>query len=85
MKKLYTKPEIMFENFTLSTNIAGDCNVKTNTPSAMQCAVSYDDEFAGKVNVFISDIQACEWHEGVNIATGICYNTPSDGMNLFNS
>lgn len=26
MKKMYSKPEIFFENFSLSTNIAGNCN-----------------------------------------------------------
>ena len=43
MRKAYSKPQIMFEDFTLSTNIAAGCEVKTNTPSQMQCAYGEDD------------------------------------------
>lgn len=84
MKKTYSKPEIMFESFTLSTNIAGDCSDKTNTPSEMQCSISYVDEHLGTVNIFLNSIQACAWKQpdGYN---GICYDVPTEGTNLFNS
>ena len=84
MKKLYSKPEIMFESFTLSTNVAGGCEVKTNTPADMQCSVSYVDEHLGDINIFLSSIQACVYKEpdGYN---GICYDIPTEGNNLFNS
>jgi hypothetical protein len=40
MKKVYTKPEIMFEDFTLSTNIAGDCEGEFVNATKGSCAVT---------------------------------------------
>ena len=31
MKKIYSKPEIMFDSFTLTTNIAAGCGKKIDT------------------------------------------------------
>ena len=63
MKKRYTKPEIMFEDFTLSTNIAGDCEVKTWTPNSGTCAMIWQDEFLGEIKVFMSDMGDCTTKE----------------------
>ena len=85
MKKMYSKPEIMFESFAMSTNIAGDCEIKTNTPSKGTCAykMQSSDEFLGEVNVFVTGIQACDYKEpeGYN---GVCYHT-FESSGLFNS
>ena len=84
MKKVYTKPEIMFESFTLSQAIAGDCTVKTSTPSEGNCAYGYKDEFFGDVVLFTNDMNACEFQQpdGYN---GICYDVPTASNLLFNS
>ena len=81
MKKAYTKPEIVFENFSLSTCIAS-CEVKTNTPSAMQCAYG-ETEFG--LSIFLDTVSACEsWvQDGAN--NTFCYNVPVGTYNLFNS
>lgn len=86
MKKNYSKPEIMFESFTMSSNIAGDCEVKTNTPSKGTCAYEMEvsNEFITEtVFVFVSDITACHYTEpeGHN---GVCYHT-FENSSLFNS
>lgn len=83
MKKNYTKPEIVFENFLASTNIAAGCEVKTNMPSVDNCAYSYTDEFAGQLNLFLADVNLCTDKEadGYN---GFCYHVPF-GENIFNS
>lgn len=88
MKKTYTKPEILFENFSLSTNIAGTCDIKTNTPAQGTCAYVVT---AGPLtwNVFTSGISACTTSEAEDGAAdgaynGICYDVPF-GDNLFNS
>ena len=39
MKKEYSKPIVVFENFTLSTNIAGTCESIVGNPSKGTCAV----------------------------------------------
>lgn len=84
MKKVYSKPEIFFEDFTLTTNIAGDCEHKTNTPSSYQCGVN-----ASGINVFLEGMTGCEDFEVVAVGgdgefNNICYHVPY-GENLFNS
>lgn len=83
MKKAYSKPEIFFEDFTLTTNIAGTCEHKTNTPSSWQCGV----ESSG-IKVFLEGMTGCEFAVGAaggdGEFNGICYHVPY-GENLFNS
>lgn len=85
MKKEYSKPEIMFENFTLSTNIAADCEVKNNNnPSLNVC--SYDIKFGRETKSFFTDtITACSTTEADGEYNGFCYHTPEESYNLFNS
>ncbi|MBQ8830714.1 MAG: hypothetical protein IJ017_03860 [Oscillospiraceae bacterium] len=85
MKKVYNKPQIMFESFILSTNIAGDCEVDTDLKSNDDCGL----DFSGKV-VFLDTMNGCkggievEDVGGDGIHNGICYHI-SQGQNLFNS
>ena len=84
MKKTYTKPEISFESFLMSTNIAGDCNVKTDTKGNMDCGLY----FTGVGMVFMTNIGGCtdltlERDDGS--FNGICYHVPTDNTDLFNS
>ena len=44
MKKVYEKPEILFESLASSTNIAGDCLKIIDTFSYGLCGFVYDDE-----------------------------------------
>lgn len=84
MKREYAKPQIMFEDFTLSTNIAGDCEVKTWTPNSGSCAYEFTDEFGDTWKVFVSEVAACGTNEGDRAYDNICYHVPY-GENLFNS
>ncbi len=86
MKKTYSKPEIFFENFSLSQNIAGDCEEKTNTPSQGQCGLDF-----GPFVVFLDSVgSVCTGAGRVEDMGGdgaygqICYHVPY-GENLFNS
>lgn len=83
MKKTYTKPEIMFEDFTLTSNIAASCTVKTYTPSSGECAYIVPDEFLGDIYYFTDDVNACKTKEADGF-NGICYHAPYDA-DLFNS
>ena len=92
MKKKYVKPEIMFEDFSLSTNVAGDCGVKTYTPNAGKCAYIVDTGSFGTYNIFTNEIPlVCTTTDGKldksedGIYNGICYHTPYEDSNLFNS
>lgn len=84
MKKTYTKPVIMFEDFSLSASIAAGCERIIDTKSVDICGVpgsggvmvfnpgpSSDCEFPGDGDKFKYD--------------GFCYHVPESGPNLFSS
>lgn len=79
MKKVYEKPEIVFESFSLSTSIAGDCEVKTHTPAAMECAYGEDD-FGQPI--FVEAAQVCV--SKVQENDTLCYHV-FEANSLFNS
>ena len=85
MKKVYSKPQIVFEDFSLSTNIAGDCTVKTHNPSNSECGYP----MTGLGTVFLTGMGGCSFPvnrdpSGDGEFNGICYHVPY-GENLFNS
>lgn len=82
MKKTYSKPEIMFENFAVSTNIASGCGILTNYAKD-QCGYEYTDEWGDKYNIFL--IQgACTTTQPEGF-DGICYHVAADTSSLFTS
>lgn len=87
MKKTYTKPEICFESFLMSTNIAGNCEVDTNLQSNTSCGLKIE----GWGVVFVSSMTGCEKLPTLGSTmddaqyNGICYHVPYDDKNLFNS
>ena len=84
MKKVYSKPEIVFENFSLTTNIAGGCEVKTWTPTnADLCA--YQPPRFPDLNIFLEESSACTTKEADGEYDGFCYHIPTETNNLFNS
>lgn len=89
MKKKYTKPQIYFEDFSPSTNIAADCESIVGNASKGTCAVIGTGGIAifdgnvggGKVCAFTpADLEqeADKWD-------GFCYHVPTEYNNLFNS
>ena len=84
MKKAYMKPEIVFESFSMSTNIAAGCEVQTDTPSENECGVY----FSG-LNVFLDGMQGCDWEilndGGDGEFLGLCFHVPTGEQNLFTS
>ena len=81
MKKLYSKPEIMFESFSVSTNIAGGCGIPTHTPSEGNCAYE-----ASGVMIFTDAVSQCAVKAPGDAAyNGLCYHVPIDTGSLFNS
>lgn len=80
MKKTYSKPDIVFEDFSLSSSIAGTCNVIVNNSVENSCA--YFDERNNKY-VFTNEIAACTTKN--QDGDGICYHIPLESNDLFNS
>lgn len=85
MRKVYVKPEIEFEDFSLSTNIAGGCNKIVGNPSKESCGIIGSDNVT---ILFGSNYGGCnfDWESlyGDNY-DGYCYHNPSDSTDLFNS
>ena len=84
MKKIYSKPGILFEDFQMSTNIAGDCDTITTLQGKDACGYETRNGV-----VFVSSLTGCaipaangEYGDGNNT---ICYHVPIDTKNLFNS
>ena len=81
MKKAYSKPEIFFEDFSLSTNIAAGCELFPNF-AENECGVKWSK---GKM-LFVTGVTGCttiveDESEGNDFP---CYHNPSD-PNVFNS
>ena len=78
MRKTYSKPEIMFENFALNQSIASSCEVKTHTPAVKECGYLGDfDE-----PIFVSGVDECK--TTVQESDALCYHT-FEANSLFNS
>lgn len=87
MKKAYTKPQIMFEDFTLTTNIANNCEVQINTQSSGTCGLDF-----GPYVVFLDTMVNICTGDGIVKSEGgdgqyneLCYHVPQGSENLFNS
>lgn len=86
MKKAYSKPDILFESFSLATSIAAGCEEKAlSTQDA--CGVKF-----GKSIIFTSEAHGCasvisdgsltgNWVDKEN--NGLCYHNPSATYNVF--
>lgn len=82
MKKVYTKPVIVFEDFSLNTSIAEDCENITTTTGYGKCGF----EFGGDV-LFTNTVTDCtdNWTVDDGDFNGICYYTPTADNNVFTS
>lgn len=81
MKKSYSKPDISFEGFSLSTSIAAGCEEKPVNLTD-QCGVDW-----GKSIIFTSTMTGCisKVAEGMPEYNGLCYHNPSSEYNVFHS
>lgn len=76
MKKVYSKPDILFEDFSLSTNIAAGCAMIAGYEGG-----KYGVKFGG-LYIFTDK---CFDNVGTNEWEGICYHVPNEGFNAFSS
>lgn len=82
MKREYSRPDIIFEDFSLSAAIAAGCGEKTNTPSQYSCGL----DFGPGGMVFTQDVSGCTIQVGDNGEyNGLCYHVFCDESRLFNS
>ena len=88
MKKAYTKPQIMFEDFSLSTSIALGCEFESDN-NAAEGSCGYFDEGL-QTTVFVDGNTGCEYCEpnkqwGQGDFNTVCYDIPDENYNLFTS
>ena len=83
MKKTYVKPEVYFEDFQLSANIAGNCGTISNA-AAYVCPITVDVAGFGTVTAFQTKESGCSWTPPSNY-DGICYQPPADSTRVFSS
>ncbi len=84
--KAYSKPDIVFEDFSLSTNIAAGCECLSHATENV-CAVEIPAG-SGTLIVFTTDVAGCAYTppDGSDVwGDGICYHIPSADNNVFAS
>ena len=79
MKKSYNKPDIMFDNFTMSERVA-NCEVKANFLTGI-CGV----EMAPDLIIFTNGVAKCNVFYKDEELNGLCYHVPYDMNNVFGS
>ena len=79
MKKFYSKPEILFEDFSLSTSITAGCEFTEANSTQDVCGYPTRDGM-----VFVSDVPGCKFVQPDNNDT-LCYHVPDANHNIFNS
>lgn len=85
MRRKYEAPEILFEDFSISTSIAGNCEHIIGNQSRGTCGLTG----FGPKPIFTSDFPtACKKEVvdgGATGLDGLCYHIPSSDYNIFNS
>lgn len=86
MKKAYSKPDILFESFSLATSITAGCEEKaTNATTA--CGVKFGksiiftDAAYGCSSIIVDGSTEGNWVDKEN--NGLCYHNPSATYNVF--
>lgn len=78
MKKTYVKPEVYFESFELSANIATGCEISINH-AVGACWKGF--EGFKDFNIFVES-HSCK---ATPDQYGLCYHSPTDANNIFTS
>lgn len=89
MKKVYTKPVLMMEDFNLSQSIAHNCGDNLDWDHANlkykgSCGWDVDQDNNTGHDVYFMDGQSVCTIPTLD-AEGVCYNNPGGGFNIFNS
>lgn len=85
MKREYSQPNILFESFSLTENIAaasGGCTRNITNQYSGQCGLRQGNKI-----LFTWEAAGCKTkiEDGSEMLDGLCYNLPSGENRLFNS
>ena len=81
MKKTYAKPQIVFESFQLTANIAGDCNTRPNSADEATCGYNDNGWIVFQNSSVCIDIQVNP--DGKH--NRLCYHVPTGDISVFTS
>lgn len=79
MKKIYSKPDILFDSFAMADSIAS-CEVQANFQSGT-CGVVLTEA----MTLFTQSVADCNWQFKDEEYDGLCYHVPFGAYNVFNS
>lgn len=94
MKKQYSKPGIIIENFELSQNIAAGCGAahdsiwgSPNHSSKHSCGwtTQWGQVLWYEASICNNTVQKPDDQNPEGQVNGVCYNNPDGGMTIFNS
>ena len=81
MKKTYAKPQIVFESFQLTANIAGDCNTGPNSADEATCGYNDNGWIVFQNSAVCIDVKVGP-DDNYN---GLCYHVPTGDISVFTS
>lgn len=81
MKKTYAKPQIVFESFQLTANIAGGCNTSPNSTNEATCGYNDNGWIVFQNSAVCIDVQVGTDGE----YNGLCYHVPTGDKSVFTS
>ena len=82
MKKPYVKPQVYFEDFQLSANIAGNCGNKGGAKHTDANTCYFEDAFFGQPFLTAG---ICDPTPQDGDFPSVCYDNPSDTTRVFAS
>lgn len=85
MRKTYTKPEIMFEDFSLCSSIAAGCEIIVDGPNSGNCGYAYEGGGGQTLFTELAGTKVCNIAIDDDESNGFCYHVPVESNNLFNS
>ena len=77
MKKTYTKPEINFDSFGITTTFASTCSFHPEYADDHSCGYNMHRRV-----IFVSENSGCKY-VSADGAYGICYYVPTGDSNVF--
>ena len=86
MKKAYTKPEIVFEDFSLCTGIASGCEIIIDNQSSGSCGYQFEGGNGMTMFTHQAGTDVCNVpSEDDDKKNTFCYQNPISTNNIFNS
>lgn len=85
MKKSYVKPQVVFEDFQLSANIAGNCGTADGVKDRATHSDGNSCQYQTSFGMLYTNENSCDFTTQDDIATNLCYHIPDANYRFFAS